>query len=144
MTLIFPVVLALTVSAAAADPCSGVGRALSEQQKVQFAPRIESHLKAQFDPRLESFLQVQPADVKQAFHFGRWYIFYVDDHATDSPYVFYSESPLQAARYVTVWAGWAQPTETAEIQEWAVKNAPNIPRKLASCFAWYVTQGSGQ
>jgi hypothetical protein len=36
--------------------------------------------------------------------------------------------------------GAATKFEEASIRNWAEKNAPGIPKRLARCFAWYVTK----
>jgi hypothetical protein len=40
---------------------------------------------------------------------------------------------------VTEWSGAATVFETSEIEQWILENAPGIPKRLASCFAWHVT-----
>jgi len=40
---------------------------------------------------------------------------------------------------VTLWSGVALKKEERDVGDWVLKNAPGIPRKLASCFAWHVT-----
>ena len=78
-------------------------------------------------------------DVLQSFQLGRWSIVYVDTHESDSAFLFYSNDP-RTSHYVTLWSGSAQNNEEQSIEDWAVKNAPGIPPKLAKCFAWHVTK----
>ena len=136
----FSVLLAV-VSHACADPCSGVDRSLSAAERDLLAPVIEAHLKAQLDPRVSATVRVDPLDVLDVFRVGSWRVVHVNDHATDDPYLVYSESPSRSARYVTAWAGGARADEGLEINKWVLSNAPGIPSALASCFAWYVTKG---
>ena len=139
-----PVLLLALLTAAAsagAAPCSGVDRSLSAGERAMFAPAIEAHLKAQLDPRVGPLVRVGPADVLRVFRFGGWQIVHVDNHATDSPYLFYAGSPARSAAYLAAWAGGARVDEGREIKSWVLSNAPGIPKKLAGCFAWYVTKG---
>ena len=134
-------VLYVAAQAAFANPCQGVDRSLSERQKTSFAPVLEKHMRAQFDPRLTTMIAVERDDVQGLFRAKGWYIVYVDNHATDTPYLFYSTDPTRSSRYVGAWAGGAAVDESAEIQAWEEKEMPGIPSVLAKCFAWYVTRG---
>lgn len=134
-------VLYVAAQAAFANPCRGVDRSLSEGQKTAFAPVLEKHMRAEFDPRLATVIAVERDDVLSLFRAKGWYIVYVDNHATDTPFLFYSTDPTKASRYVGAWAGGAAADEGAEIQAWEEKEMPGIPKPLAKCFAWYVTHG---
>jgi len=83
-------------------------------------------------------LHAQKVDVLQAFRFDGWTILYVDSHEADEAFLFYSHDPLHN-RFVTIWSGAAATNEEQSIRAWTLKNAPGIPPKLASCFAWHVT-----
>lgn len=142
--LLTATVVYFAAQAAFAHPCSGVDRSLSERQKASFAPVLEKHMRAQFDPRLTTMIAVERDDVQSLFRAQGWYIVYVDNHATDTPYLFYSTDPIRASRYVGVWAGGAAVDEGPEIQAWEEKEMPGIPKVLAKCFAWYVTRGMSE
>jgi len=114
-------------AAASPTPCDGVDRALSEAQKVHWAPAIARQL------------GVAKVDVLQAFAFGGWRIVYVNTFQTDEAFLFYPHDPA-TSRYVTLWAGAAMEDEGPDIQAWAMKDAPGIPAHLAECFAWHVTR----
>jgi hypothetical protein len=86
-------------------------------------------------------IAVERDDGQGLFRAKGWYIVYVDNHATDTPYLFYSTDPTKSSRYVGAWAGGAAVDESAEIQAWEEKEMPGIPSVLAKCFAWYVTRG---
>jgi hypothetical protein len=134
-------VLYVAAQAAFANPCRGVDRSLSERQKASFAPVLEKHMRAEFDQRLSTLIDVERKDVLSLFRAQGWYIVYVDNHATDTPYLFYSTDPTKASRYAGAWAGGAAADEGPEIQAWEEKEMPGIPKILAKCFAWYVTHG---
>jgi hypothetical protein len=121
------IVIAGATSACAATPCTGVDRRLTTQQKSAVAPEIAKQLKA------------KTVDVLQSYRAGGWSIFYVDTHDSDDAYVFYAGDPRRS-RYITLWGGAAMEDEEQAIKAWTIKNAPGIPRNLASCFAWHVTK----
>ena len=113
-------------TACAVSPCDNVDRSLTDSSKAAWAPVIAMQLHS------------QKVDVLQAFRFGGWTIIYVDSHDADESFLFYSHDPLHN-RYITSWGGAAAWNEEQGIRAWTIKNAHGIPPKLASCFAWYVT-----
>lgn len=88
-------------------------------------------------------LHAQKVDVLQSFRLDGWTILYVDSHEADEAFLFYSHDPLRP-RYITMWSGAAARNEEQSIRAWTLKNAKGIPPKLASCFAWYVTNDRQQ
>ncbi len=108
------------------SPCDNVDRSLTDNSKAVLAPVIAMQLHS------------QKVDVLQAFRFEGWTIIYVDSHDADESFLFYSHDPLHN-RYITRWGGAAAWNEEQSIRAWTIKNAPGIPLKLASCFAWHVT-----
>jgi len=113
------------------SPCDAVSRDLPSERKAVLAPEIAKQL------------NVTSVDVLQSFTLGSWQIIYVNTHESDEPFLFYSGDPLKT-RYVTMWSGAAGMDEEQEIRAWTLKNAPGIPRRLASCFAWHVTKARDQ
>ena len=125
--LFFIVAFTVATSAAwAATPCAGVNRGLTNARKVALAPRIAKQL------------NVLRVDVLESFQFGGWSFIYVDTHESDDAFLFYSHDPL-TSRYLTLWGGSARIDEEQGIKDWTIKNASGIPPRLASCFAWRVT-----
>lgn len=126
---LFPavVVLALTAPSWAASPCAGVDR----------APKLEHRIP--LEAEIAKQLHVKKIRILRSFRLGTWTIFYVETYETDNGYVFYAHDPLKS-RYVTEWGGIATPDEERSIKSWVLKNAPGIPHRLASCFAWRVTR----
>jgi hypothetical protein len=116
-----------TASAWAASPCAGVNRNLTHERKAVVAPVIARQL------------QDNSVEVLQSFQLGSWSIFYIASHQADDAYVFYAHDP-STSRYITLWGGMATSDEEQTIKAWVLKNAPGIPRGLASCFAWHVTK----
>lgn len=113
--------------AEAENPCSGVDRALTKERSSALAPAVAKQLGA------------KRAEISQAFRYGGWSILYVSTGEADDAYVFYSADPLRN-HYVTLWGGVAVESEEQQILDWTLRNAPHIPRPLARCFAWHVTQ----
>ena len=113
------------------SPCDTVSRDLPSERKAVLAPEIAKQL------------NVKSVDVLQSFKLGSWQIIYVNTHESDEPFLFYSGDPLKT-RYVTMWSGAARMDEEQEIRAWTLKNAPGIPRRLASCFARHVTKSRDQ
>jgi len=129
----FCAVLAITVltiagsAYAVASPCSGISRQLPSTEEPATAREIAKQL---------NFPSV---DVLQSFRSGSWRILYIDTHATDDVFLFYSRDPA-TQHFITLWSGAAMPSEGNSIKTWVIKNAPGIPDGLASCFAWHVTR----
>ena len=123
----------VTSTAWAASPCDGVSRSLTDERRTALAPGIARQLEASFGR------PVAKVDVLQSFQFGGWDIIYVDTHESDEAFLFYAHDPL-TSRYITMWSGAAMWNEEQEIRKWTVDNAPGIPLKLATCFAWHVTK----
>lgn len=126
------------VIAGKANPCTGVDRSLSANQRENFSPAIEQHLNNQLG--LKEHISIEPQDVLQVFRLGHWHIVYVGTHVSDEPYLFYAHEPQKSSSYMTIWAGAAMSDEAPEIRRWLIKNASGIPGKLAKCFAWHVSK----
>jgi len=109
------------------SPCIGVDRSLTESRKAELAPAIAKQE------------MIKTIDVLQSFKFGGWSVISVNTHISDEPYLFYSSNPEMAKRPIIAWSGAATIFETTDIERWLLKNAPGIPPRLASCFAWHVT-----
>jgi hypothetical protein len=126
---ILQVICLLGVAAPAwgGSPCDPVSRDLSSDRKAVLAPEVAKQL------------NVKSVDVLQSFKLGGWQIIYVNTRDSDETFLFYSGDPLKT-RYVTMWSGAARMDEEQGVRAWALKNAPGIPPRLASCFAWHVTK----
>lgn len=111
----------------AENGCAGIDRALTESEKAELAPAFSKQLHV-----------TSVAVFPQSFRADDWSIFYVDTHGSDPTFLFYSGNPL-SSHFVAQWSGATMNNEDAEIKAWTLKNAPHIPLRLASCFAWYVT-----
>jgi len=120
-------VLLLSSACASGSPCDGVDRTITSARKENLAPQIAQQL------------GVARVDVLQSFRSGDWSIIYVATNQSDDVFLFYSRDPL-ISRYITMWSGAASTNEEQNIRDWTLKNAPDIPQNLASCFAWHVTK----
>lgn len=118
--------LSAQTSQTAASPCDGIDRSLTIRRKTMLARIIARQM---------SFSRV---NVEQSFRYGGWSIIYFSTPDAESAYLFYSGDPRRV-HYVTTWSGVALPEEQEEIRKGVVKDAPGIPSRLASCFAWHVT-----
>lgn len=130
MRMVFVSILAVLLGGtffAWASPCNGVDRYLGNERKTVLAPAIAKQL------------GVSTIDVLQSFKLGSWHIIYVDTHETDEAFLFYASDPL-TSRYITLWSGAASKIEESAIKDWAIKNAPGVPPRLAGCFAWHVSK----
>jgi hypothetical protein len=82
---------------------------------------------------------VPSVTVLQSFRLDDWRIIYIDTHQSDETFLFYAHDPLKS-HFITEWSGAAMIDEEEEMKSWTLKNAPGIPLRLASCFAWHVTK----
>jgi hypothetical protein len=111
---------------AKASPCNGIDRQISAEHKAALSLAISKQLNS------------DGVEVLRYFGADGWSIIYVDTKNSDSPFLFFKGSP-GGSHYTTVWSGAAGISEEQAIRRWATSNAPGIPRRLAACFAWYVT-----
>jgi hypothetical protein len=122
------VALTLCISAVHAEtPCDGIDRSLTAEQRSTWAPELAKQEK------------VPKVTVLQSFHLDDWRIIYVDTHQSDETFMFYAQDPLKS-HFITEWSGAAMIDEEEDMKSWTLENAPGIPLKLASCFAWHVTK----
>lgn len=112
--------------AATASPCDGVDRSLTDARKRELAPVIAKQIK------------VRSVDVLQSYRNDKWHIIYVKTHVTDNAFIFFKSDPVKS-QYLVAWGGKADPDEEADIAKWIKAKAKGIPQKLATCFAWHVT-----
>ena len=111
----------------ASAPCEGVDRGLSPDRAAQLSRRAAEQF---HDPKAKAL---------QSFVYDGWAIVHVDLGKSDSVFAFYRGDPLASA-YLTVWRGAAGFDETSQIKEWTVENVPEIPNRLARCFAWQLAR----
>jgi hypothetical protein len=112
----------------ASAPCEGVTQKFSAERKsaLEFAAARQ--------------LNISSASLIKSFSVNSWFIVYIDTHQSDEAFLFYSDDPTRVA-YLNIWSGAAMRTETSSLEAWALRNTPGIPSRLASCFAWYATNG---
>ena len=144
--MVFGILTALGAAQAAIagepSPCQGVNQNLGAniKNKTDLARAITKQLNVSHPA-----LKISSTTVLRSFASGNWSIVYVAPDKAERVFVFYAGNPL-TSRYVTLWGGEGATTVKDEpiIKNWVLKNAPGIPPKLASCFAWYVTKGRGR
>lgn len=76
---------------------------------------------------------------EQSFRLDSWSIIYVETQQSDPVYLFYKQNP-SLGKFVTMWSGAARVDEGPSISVWAQRTVPGIPKRLAECFAWHVTE----
>ena len=113
----------------AAKPCRGVRTTLSQRRRGDIADAV-------------SVVQKFPgARVLGYFEVQGWYIVYTNASPGDEQYLVYDRDPVGRVTARTSWSGAATMFETTEVRDWLLAAAPNIPKRLADCFAWHVTLG---
>lgn len=108
-------------------PCVGVDRSLTSRRKAQLQVAIAKERR------------MKTVQVFDSFKSEGWFIIFTDASVGDEPYLFYSDDPVNGSHPITAWSGAATIFETSEMEQWVKENAPRIPARLASCFAWHVT-----
>ena len=131
----------LVAANAFAAPCDGVNKEVSESQRAAYAPAIEVHLNKQLGPNIQKVIKTEPGDVLSVMQFGKWHIVKVNGHITTEPFLFYRDSPLESSGYVSIWANTVEADDGDEVLQWEALKVRGIPKELAGCFAWQVTQG---
>ena len=122
-----PIVLENASAEERATPCDGLELQLTNERKTTWALAIAKQLNTK-------------VDVLRQFGTGNWSVVDVSPHDADELFLFYRAEPTSQP-YIARWSGAVRIDEEASIKKWVLTNAPNIPSQLASCFAWYVTNG---
>lgn len=124
------------------SPCEGMIKNLSEKNKADLEDAIAKQLNS------PEKVKVSSVALRRVLASHNWSIIHVAPPRAEDVVLFYAGNPL-TSRYVTVWATtmWADAMfndDEPKIKAWVLKNAPGIPPKLASCFAWYVKNAWGR
>lgn len=70
---------------------------------------------------------------------GNWHIIWLSfDHLEPGAHILHVRG--KTVKFIDGWGGAAGCDEEGEIEQWALDRAPHFPKKLARCFAWYVTR----
>lgn len=109
-----------------ASPCDCAKKTLTNREKTMMASIIAKQLNV---PHLE---------VRAEYRIKQWRIVNVVPPEADDVYLFYANDPSKN-HYITLWGGAASKFEENNIKKWVLRNVPGIPDKLATCFAWHVT-----
>lgn len=124
------VLLALSLNAAA-SPCDSVRRTLTAEQKIKLEPIVTRQVSRQID--------VQSAKVLESFRYRNWYILYVAPNSADEVFLFYKGDPTTNS-YLLAWPdAFSENDEKAVLRTVLSGKTKGIPKELATCFAWHVT-----
>ncbi|MCJ8151777.1 hypothetical protein [Shinella sedimenti] len=113
--------------ATAADPCAGVDRSLTKQNKAEYAMLIAKSLDR----------KVKPASVEidAALRYETWAVIYASTPVGDPGYFFF-DSSSGAPVFKDVWGGMADDGDGPVLIKWARKLGAN--KEIASCFSHVV------
>ena len=103
-----------------AEPCNGVDRSLSADQRASVAPAVERHLKNVLEPQVAAPVRVDSADVLGVFRIAQWEVIHVDSHATDDLYVYNEVRPHSSC-------GRTPPTKCAALHRQSTGGAGPAP-----------------
>lgn len=109
------------------SPCIGTTSTLEDNETVELIAALERQF------------QQERIEILNTFKYGGWYILLTTAGEGDEPYLFYPQHPALAKEPINSWSGAATFFETEEIYQGILKDTPEIPIKLAQCFAWHVT-----
>jgi hypothetical protein len=125
-------IVAAISAPALATPCSGIDRTLTEDRKVSLSPIITQQVSRGFN-------DVESVGVLQSFHYQDWYVIYVDTHASDDAFLFYKGDPAHND-YLSLLSGtFLKQDEGKVLKSLQRGKAKEIPKPLARCIAWHVT-----
>ncbi|MFA6970993.1 MAG: hypothetical protein WC208_06270 [Gallionella sp.] len=136
MRYLVALVWLITTSPVFASACDGIDRSLSIERKAILAPLVTKQLAQQID--------IQSAEVLESFRYKGWYILYVEPKTADEAFLFYNGDPATHS-YLLAWPdAFSENDERNVLQTLSSGSTKRIPRPLARCFAWHVTQGVAQ
>jgi hypothetical protein len=125
MKLLIASVLLVLSTTANALPCDGLENSVT--------PDVKAAWQIEFAKQLES----AKVEYVRSFRAKDWYMIFVRPIEADDVYLFFHGDPTHT-KHITLWGGLARMDEGPEIERWVLKEAPGIPKSLASCFVWRV------
>lgn len=124
------VLLAFSLNGAT-SPCDGVRRTLTAEQKIKLEPIVTRQISRQID--------VQSVKVLESFRYRNWYILHIAPNSADEAFVFYKGDPT-TNYYLLAWPdAFSENDEKAVLKTVFSGKTKGIPKELATCFAWHVT-----
>jgi hypothetical protein len=111
------------------EPCKNVRMKVSKARELGIASAVSE---------VQGFPN---SKVLAYFETKGWYIVFTNASPGDEQYLVYDRDPVSRAKPRTSWSGAATMFETNEIRDWLLSSAPQVPRRLAECFAWQGTLG---
>lgn len=124
-------VIGATGAASAAVPCTGVDTRLTDARRQSYAPLVAGALTERVGSS-EVAIRHYLAD-------GGWGVLGAEVPVADGEGFFFFERTGDKLRLRDTWAGYADPSELAELAEWARKLG--APETLARCFAHEAVAG---
>lgn len=134
----------------ARTPCDGIDQSLAHERVATLTKAIDIQLKSPTPPVRGIVVFGANANlglqVLRSWRYDGWSIIFAVTDLSDPLYLFYPRDP-ETSNFVAVWGGMiplnpdnddAAAEAQRNIQAWAIREVPDIPRELAGCFAWYV------
>ena len=124
--------LALLVPALAVgapNPCDGIERGTQGEGREALGNLLARQL------------GVTEVQIIQSYRSDIWHVLAVESDG-ERTYLVYAGDPLRTG-FVASWAGAGTGEDENSVRSWVIRSATKIPQKLAGCFAWSVTRGSG-
>lgn len=120
-------ILCLSQPAAAADPCAGVDRTLTKQNKADYGSLIAKSLNKKVKPR--------SVEIDAVLRSGTWTVIYASTPIADPGYFFF-DSSSGGQVFKGVWGGIADDGDGPVLTKWARGLGAN--NEIASCFSHLV------
>jgi len=114
---------------AASNPCDGIDRGPSGESRTEIARLLARQL------------EVGEVQIIQAYRSDIWNVLAVESD-NERSYLVYAGDPLRTA-FIASWTGAGTGEDEKSVRAWVTRSAQSMPPKLAECFAWSVTKGSG-
>jgi hypothetical protein len=130
--LAIAILLMLSRSAVAANPCAGESTNLFASEKKMYARSISSNL-TKWEP---------PAQIKIAkkISLKNWTAVWATPKNTEQGIFFYSQEK-SGLTFHDVWGGFALPSDKPDIVRWVKKLSSSVPDNFAECAAETITGG---
>lgn len=130
-------------------PCTGVDTSLTESRAMQLAWLVDAHLKVPYPPvkSIGVFAATAQIDVRvlKYFRMDGWTIVQEGNNESEIVYLFYRHDP-EDGKFIDGWGGSVRhdldvKEAERELVSWVREEMPDIPQKLATCFAEHAVEG---
>jgi hypothetical protein len=130
--LVITVLLTLSSSVIAANPCAGVSTTLSATEKRMYARSVSSSLTNGATPA-----QIK---IEKAISLKNWTAVWATPKDMEQGIFFYSQEK-SGLKFHDVWGGFALPSDKPDIVRWIEKLSASIPDDFAECAAETIAGG---